>query len=82
MVPFFFLFVCLFVCFLFFLFFFFFLFLLEFGQGLFFYNHLNIPHLPSGLVYPYQLDESISNLRGVWCTFFMYILFLIEMHVS
>ena len=27
------------------------------------------PYLPNGLVHPYQLDESISNVRGVWCTF-------------
>ena len=27
------------------------------------------PHLPSGLVNLYQLDESISNFKGVWCTF-------------
>ena len=27
------------------------------------------PHLPSGLFHPYQLDESISNFRGVLCTF-------------
>ena len=27
------------------------------------------PHLPSGLFHPYQLDESISNFRGVRCTF-------------
>ena len=27
------------------------------------------PHLPSGLSHPYQLDESISNFRCVWCTF-------------
>ena len=27
------------------------------------------PHLPSGSIHPYQLDESISNFRGVWCTF-------------
>ena len=27
------------------------------------------PHLPSGPVHPYQLDESISKFRGVWCTF-------------
>ena len=27
------------------------------------------PHLPSEPVHPYQLDESISNFRGVWCTF-------------
>ena len=26
-------------------------------------------HLPSGHVHTYQLEESISNLRGVWCTF-------------
>ena len=26
-------------------------------------------HLLSGPVHPYQLDESISNFRGVWCTF-------------
>ena len=26
-------------------------------------------HLPSGPINPYQLDESISNLRSVWCTF-------------
>ena len=27
------------------------------------------PHLLNGPVQPYQLDESISNFRGVWCTF-------------
>ena len=27
------------------------------------------PHLPSGPVHPYQLDESIYNFRGGWCTF-------------
>ena len=27
------------------------------------------PHLPSGLFHPYQLDGSILNFRGVWCTF-------------
>ena len=27
------------------------------------------PHLPGGPVHPYQLDKSISNLRGLWCTF-------------
>ena len=26
------------------------------------------PYLPSGLCHPYQLDESISNLRGARCT--------------
>ena len=31
------------------------------------FNHVN-PHLPSG-PYLYQLDESISNFWGVWCTF-------------
>ena len=30
------------------------------------------PHLPSGPVHPYQLDESISNFRDVWCTFFIF----------
>ena len=38
------------------------------------------PHLPSGLFYPYQLDESMFYLRGVWCTFV--IIFLIEIPVS
>ena len=33
------------------------------------------PHLPSGPIHPYQLDESISNFRGVWCPFFIFILF-------
>ena len=28
-------------------------------------NGLYNPHLPSGLVHPYQLDEFISNFRGV-----------------
>ena len=27
------------------------------------------PYFPSGLFHPYQLDESISKFRGVWCTF-------------
>ena len=27
------------------------------------------PHLPSGSIQSYQLDVSISNHRGVWCTF-------------
>ena len=40
------------------------------------------PHLPSGLLHPYQLDESISNFRGGWGTFFIFILFLIEIPVS
>ena len=27
------------------------------------------PYLSSGLFHPYQLDESISIIRGGWCTF-------------
>ena len=27
------------------------------------------PYLPSGPVHPYQMDESFSNFRGVYCTF-------------
>ena len=27
------------------------------------------PHLPSGLFHPYEMDESISNFRGVSCIF-------------
>ena len=26
-------------------------------------------HLLSGLFHPYQMDESISSFKGVWCTF-------------
>ena len=33
------------------------------------------PNMPSELVHPYQLDEFISSLRGVWCTFFRFIFF-------
>ena len=44
-------------------------------------NFLN-PHLPSGSVHPYQLDESISNFRGVRYSFFIFILFWIEIPVS
>ena len=40
------------------------------------------PHLPSGPVHPYQMDESISNFRGVWCTFSFFIIFLIEIPIS
>ena len=41
------------------------------------------PHLPNGLSHPYQLDESIFHLRGVWCTLvFIFIIFLIEIPVS
>ena len=32
------------------------------------YTVLLNPHLPSGLFQPYQMDGSISSLRGVWCT--------------
>ena len=38
--------------------------------------------LPIGLNHPYQLDEFISSLSGAWCTFFIFILFLIEIPVS
>ena len=38
------------------------------------------PHLPNGRVHFYQFDETISNFRGVWCTFF--ILFWIDIPVS
>ena len=31
-----------------------------------------IPFRHSELVHPYQLDESISSFRGVWCTFSFY----------
>ena len=40
------------------------------------------PHLPSGPVHPYQLEESISNFRGVWCTFFIFILLRMDIPVS
>ena len=33
-----------------------------------FQNGFN-PYLPNGLFHPHQLDESILNFRGVWCTF-------------
>ena len=53
------------------------------------YNHaLNFipkyiyPYLPSGPVHPYQLDESISNFRGLWCTFLFLYYFEIEIPVS
>ena len=32
-------------------------------------HRLTHNYLPNGLVHPYQLDESISNFRGVWCPF-------------
>ena len=28
-----------------------------------------ISYLPNGPVNPYQLDESIFNIMGIWCTF-------------
>ena len=34
------------------------------------------PYLPCGLFHPYQLDESISHLRDVWCILFFFILFI------
>ena len=42
------------------------------------------PFLPSGRFHPYQLDESIAKLlfRDVWCTFFIFVLFRIEIPVS
>ena len=40
------------------------------------------PHLPSGPVHPYQLDKSISNFRGGWCTFIVFILFPKDIPVS
>ena len=40
------------------------------------------PHLPSRPVHPYQLEESISNFGGVWHTFFIFILFRIDVPVS
>ena len=33
------------------------------------YPEILNPHLPSGTVHPYQLDEFISNFRDVCCTF-------------
>ena len=39
------------------------------------------PHLPNGLSHPYQLDGSIFHLRGAWSTFFIFIIFLIEINV-
>ena len=38
------------------------------GEIPLFPTSINI-HLPSGPVHPYKLDESISNSRGIWCTF-------------
>ena len=40
------------------------------------------PHLLNELPHPYQLDEFIFHLRGVWCSFFIFIIFLIEIHLS
>ena len=44
-------------------------------------KHFFNPYMPSGLVDPYVLDESICHLRGVWCTF-TFILFLMDIPVS
>ena len=38
--------------------------------------------MPNGLSHLYQLDQSIFHLRGVWCTFFIFIILLIEIPVS
>ena len=35
-------------------------------------------YLSDALVHLYYLDKSISSFRGVWCTFFIFIIFLIE----
>ena len=42
------------------------------------------PFLPSGLFHPkaYQLKESISKFRGVWCIIFLFLLFQIEIPVG
>ena len=32
-------------------------------------------NMPSGLAHPYKLDESVSNLWAVGCTFFILISF-------
>ena len=40
------------------------------------------PYLPSGLFHLYQLDESISIFRGVWCTFLIFNRFLKDIPVS
>ena len=40
------------------------------------------PHLPNGPVHPYQLEESISIISGVWHTFFIFILFRIDIPFS
>ena len=38
--------------------------------------------LHCGFCHPYRLNEFISSLRGVWCIFFIFILFFIEIVVS
>ena len=38
--------------------------------------------LPCGLFHPYKVKEPISNIRDVWCTFFIFILFRIEIPVK
>ena len=40
------------------------------------------PHVPSAFFHPYEMDESMSNFMGVWWTFYILILFLIEIPVS
>ena len=39
-------------------------------------------YLHSGPFHPYLYDESICNFRGVWCIFFIFILFHIEISVT
>ena len=41
------------------------------------YRYFN-PYLPSGLGHPYQLEESISNFRGVWCNVSFYFIFWLK----
>ena len=40
------------------------------------------PYTPSGLFHPLIFDGSIFNFRGVWSTFFISIIILIEIPVS
>ena len=39
-------------------------------------------HLPNGFSHLYLFDKSIFHLKGAWCTFFLFIIFLIEIPVS
>ena len=41
-----------------------------------------ISHLPNGLSHPYQLNQSIFHLRGVFKRFFIFIIFQIEIPMS